>query len=124
MTKQEGLACFFLRSGLSAVFLYAAIASFLEPDSWIGYLPSFLREIISPSPLLAAFSIYEILLALWLLSGWKPFAAAILASITLSAIILQNVRLFEVVFRDVAVLSGALALAVMSFKRREDRRHG
>ena len=78
------LASFFLRIGLAVVFLYAALSSFLDPSAWIGFFPLWVQQNLPVTILLFAFSIYEILLALWLLSAWKAKEAAIVAAATLS----------------------------------------
>ena len=110
------LVSFLLRVGLAIVFLYAAVASFIEPDAWIGYLPIFLRHIFPASILLGGFSIYEILLSLWLLSGKKTLYAASLSAITLIGIIFANIGALDIIFRDFAILFSALALAALSYR--------
>jgi len=112
--KKELLISFLLRVGLALVFLYAATASFLEPDSWIGFLPGFMRDIMPAKILLSLFSIYEIVLAFWLLSGKKTFYAAILAAATMFAITVTSLGALDIVFRDVAIFFMATALAVLS----------
>ena len=93
--------------------MYAATASFIEPESWIGFLPAFARKIIPAKILLAIFSIYEILLALWLLSGKKTYKAALLSAATMFAITVTSLGALDIVFRDVAILFMALALAAL-----------
>lgn len=110
------LVSFLLRAGLAAVFLYAAVAAFIEPDAWIGYLPIFLRHIFPANLLLAGFSTYQILLSLWLLSGKRAFYAALLAALTLVGIIAANIGALDIVFRDFAILFSALALAALSYQ--------
>lgn len=110
------LISFLLRAGLAVVFLYAAVASFIEPDAWIGYLPIFLRHIFPASLLLSGFSTYQILLSLWLLSGKKTLYAASLSALTLVGIIFANVGALDVIFRDFAILFSAVALAALSYR--------
>jgi uncharacterized membrane protein YphA (DoxX/SURF4 family) len=112
MTKEK-IASLLLRIGLAIVFLYAAVASFLEPGTWIAFLPSFLTNIIPAGPLLTIFSIYEIIVAVWLMSGRKIFYAAAIASLTIVGIISSNLSFLDIVFRDFAILFAALALAVL-----------
>ena len=107
-------AQFFLRFGIALVFLYAAIASFLDPQSWMGFIPSFITNHITRAYLLSIFSIYEIILSFWLFSGKKTFYAAILSSITLVGIIISNLSQFNIIFRDVAILFAAIALAFLT----------
>lgn len=108
------LASFLLRIGLGLVFLYAALSAFLQPYSWMGYLPSWIRTASAAPFLLNVFGLYETLLALWLFSGKKTFHAASLTSITLLAIIVVNINSLDIVFRDVSILFCAAALAVLS----------
>ena len=112
------LTSFFLRVGLATVFLYAAIAAFLDPNAWIGFLPAFLRQWIPNAPLLTAFSVYELALALWLLTNWKTSLAATCAALTLAAIIITNIGAFDILFRDVAIFFAALALLTLDRQRK------
>lgn len=107
------LASLFLRIGLAFVFLYAAIESLLNPGVWAGFLPVFLTSMIPAGPLLTGFSVYEILLAGWLLWGARVRYAAILAAITLAGITFVNLAAIDTVFRDVGLIFAALALAAL-----------
>ena len=109
---------FFLRTGLALVFFYASIASFLNPDAWVGYIPQFVQQLIPPRIFLHIHSAGEVFLALWLLSNKKTFYAAILSALALFAIIIFNVGALEIVFRDVTIMFAALALAVLSYGKR------
>lgn len=113
MNKQT-LAVFFLKISLAVVFLYAAISSFIEPQNWSGYIPAFVKAIIPVSIFLMGFSIVEIALAAWLLSGKFTRAAAIISSILLFSIIVFNTSLLEILFRDIAIFFAAIALAILS----------
>jgi len=64
--------------------------------------------------LLNGFSLYEILLSLWILSGWKSFFSACLAALTLLGIIAGNITVLDIFFRDFAIFFAAIALAVGS----------
>lgn len=108
---------FLLRVGLATALLYAATASLLDPDSWIGFIPAIFRSIISGEILLALFSIYEAALALWLLSGKSAFYSALLAAATLFFITVFNLGALDIVFRDIAIIFMALALAVLEKPR-------
>lgn len=95
------------------MFLYAAVASLLAPREWIGYLPSFLTEAISGSVLLKVFSVIEIALAAWLLSGVYVRYAALACAAMLIGIVVSNFNLFAISFRDIGLTFAALALAMM-----------
>src|SRR5690348_10206747 len=99
-----------LRLSIASVFLYAAIAATLQPYNWVGYFPLFLRHTFSQTLLLGGFSMYQVVLSLWLISGWKERFAALLASITLVAIIVANVSQLDILFRDFAIFFASVAL--------------
>jgi hypothetical protein len=104
------LASLLIRIGLAAVLLYASVSSFKSPYNWIGYLPHTLTDHFSAHLLLHIFSVYEIILALWLLSGLYIKYVAVLAALSFSAIILSNFNLLSITFRDIAMVFASLAL--------------
>lgn len=106
-------ACLFTRLGIGFTFLYAAISSFLNPTSWVGFFPGFLINIFSIK-ILTVFSFYEIFLALWLFSNKKIFYAAILSALTTLGIVVFNFGAMDIVFRDVAIFFSAIALAILT----------
>lgn len=108
------LVSFILRSGLAVVFFYAAIAAFLDPNSWVGFIPSWIKTIIPGRIFLILYSIYELVLGVWLLSNKKTYYAAVLSAITMFAIIIFNIGVLDILFRDIAILLSAVALAVLA----------
>lgn len=116
--KQKTLVALLLRLSIATVFLYAAAGATLQPYNWIGFIPQFAEKIAPAALLLKAFSFYQLLLALWVLSGWKQFFSALLASATLLAIITANWGDLTVLFRDFAIFFAAIALAVNSYGKR------
>ncbi len=117
MVNNTGKSNFFLRFGIGLVFLYAAIAALLDPTSWIGFIPRFAQKIIPALTFITLFSVYQIALAFWLFSGKKTFYASILSAVTIFVIIISNLGLFDIVFRDVAIFFSCIALAFMSKKK-------
>ena len=115
--KYERLISFLLRAGIAIAFLYAAISSFLDPFAWIGFMPAWIERVVPRAALLSLFSAYEIILALWLLSGKQAYRAAALSSATLFAIIIFNVASLDILFRDVPILFAALALMALQKKQ-------
>ena len=111
---KENMPPFLLRIGLALVFLYAAIAATLDPFSWIGFFPQWLRGIFPAGFLLVGFSVYQLFLGLWLVSQYKTFYAAIFSAGTIFAIIFFNIGDLDIIFRDVAILFAALALAFLT----------
>ncbi len=111
--NRERLVSFFLRIGLAAVFIYAAVASFMDPDTWASFIPAFMGQIIPVKTLLVIFSIYELVLAALLLLDRYVLAAAIFSALTMAGILATNTAGMDVLFRDVAIMFMALALAAL-----------
>jgi hypothetical protein len=111
LTNKPSLAPLFLRLGLATVFIYAAVSSTLSPNEWVGYLPPPLIDHFSPTGLLKIFSVYELFLAAWLLSGVYVRYAGLLCAATLAGIVVSNFALFAISFRDIGLAFAGLALA-------------
>jgi len=65
--------------------------------------------------LLPAFSIFEIILALWILWGKYLFYSSLLASVSLLGIIFFNLGQMDIIFRDISILLTAVSLSVYSY---------
>ena len=102
-----------LRIGLAFTFIYAAISGFIEPESWIGWLPEFARS----NTWLNAFGVLEILIGLWLLSGWKIFWAGLISGVMFAGITVFNLGAFLITFRDVGLAAAAFALALLYYEK-------
>lgn len=103
-----------LRLGLAFVFLYASFGSFLFPQNWIWFIPDWMQKIVPAQPMLHTHAGFELVLGLWLISGRKLFYAAVIAALDLVAIMLPNINIFDTVFRDVGLLTSAIALAMLT----------
>lgn len=111
--QAERFAHIVLRIGLGFAFLYPPITAIGDPVSWMSYFPSFVRALpIDTVLLLHAFGVVEVIIALWLLSGWRIRLPAGLAAIMLVGIVVCNLNDFEVLFRDLSIAAMALALAL------------
>lgn len=108
-----------LRISIASVFLYAAVAATLQPFNWIGYIPQAVRNILPSQILLGGFSLYQLLLSMWILTGWKSLWAATFSAVTLLSIILVNSTQLDILFRDFAIFFAAVALAVGSSKEKK-----
>lgn len=108
-----------LRIGLAFAFLYPPIAAYFDPLAWIGYFPQFLLDIAGTGDIfiLHTFGAIEILIALWLLWGKYLFYPSVAAAILLTGIILFNFPQMDVLFRDVSILTMAVALAFSSYPK-------
>jgi len=101
-----------LRIGLAFAFLYPPINALTDPYAWVGYFPSFMHGYVSDLTLLHAFGVLEIVIALWILWGRYLVWPTTLAAVLLISIVSFNTANFQVVFRDLAIASIALFLAV------------
>jgi uncharacterized membrane protein YphA (DoxX/SURF4 family) len=117
MTR-ERLVDLILRIGLAFAFLYPPLDAVADPYSWIGYFPSFMRGYVPDMTLLHSFGAVEIVIALWILSGRKIFYPSVLAMLMLLAIVTFDFADFELLFRDVAIASIAVALMVSHWPSR------
>ena len=115
--SQTWLIRLLLRLSIASVFLYAAVASTLQPYNWIGFIPQVFYGFAPPQILLIGFSLFQLTLALWILSGWKAFFSSVLASVTLLGIITANFKDVDILFRDFAIFFAAIALAAISFHK-------
>ena len=119
---KERCASLLLRCGLSFAFLYAAIAAFFDPFSWIGFFPSFAHSIIpNDILLLSLFGCMESALALWLLLGKRLFLPSVFAALLLFGIVAFNWKSMDILFRDVSLGFMALALCVESYHKKSPR---
>ncbi len=115
--QYKNLVSVLLRLCLATVFSYAAISSFISPNEWVGYLPPMLTNLVDPKLLLHIFSVYELALVVWLLSGVYIRYAALLCALTLGGIVVSNFGLFAISFRDIGLTLAALALAAEDFRK-------
>ena len=113
----SNLASFTLRVALAVPFLFAAIDATLQPEAWVGFIPLFLRNIFPETLLLSAHALLDFTLAVWLLSGWRTKEAAIFSGLNLFTIIVVNITVLEIVFRDIGLLLAAIALGVLQYKK-------
>ena len=118
--KNKLLLSFLLRSGLAIVFLFAAVDATLNPTSWVGFIPLWVQAIVPGAMLLPAFSLFEALLALMLLSGRALNLTAGISSATLFFIVIINLGALDILFRDIAILFMSLALMVFARDTQDD----
>jgi uncharacterized membrane protein YphA (DoxX/SURF4 family) len=111
--NKERVADLVLRVGLAFAFLYPPFSALMDPGSWVGYFPRFMRGIVPDPVLLHGFGLLEAAIAVWILSGKKIFIPSVLAAVILCAIVFFDSNDFEVVFRDLSIACIAVALAVV-----------
>lgn len=113
-------ASFFLSLGLAFSFIYAAIDSFVNPSNWVGFVPQFVSAILSKELFLILFSVVELILGLWLISGFRRFYAAVVSTVVLIALTIPNLALISVIFRDISLILMAIGLAVLEYRKNEN----
>jgi hypothetical protein len=109
---------YLLRAAVAFAFLYPPLNALSAPYNWIGYFPAFTRGFVEDTTLLHAFGVVEVVLALWILSGWRIFYPAVGAALALAAIVALNGSEFPVLFRDIPIALAALALALLHLPER------
>ena len=104
---------YFLRIGLAFAFLYPPYSALMEPSSWIGFFPQFMRDIAgNDTVLLHLFGAVEVIIALWLLFGKNIFIPSSIAALMLLGIVVFNWGAMEILFRDLSIFAMAVALAI------------
>ncbi len=109
-----------LRLSLAFAFLYPPISAWFDPLSWVGYIPAF-AYIFWPWShfvFLHLFGVVEIILALWVLSGWKIVLPAAVMGLLILVIVVTNLSEMEVVFRDLSIAGLAFALTIRHWPQR------
>ena len=114
---KDVFASFLLRAGLAIILLYAGFSALLNPLAWVAFMPGWLIVIVSPNFFLPTFAVFQILLALWLLSNKFILEAALVTSLILLAIIIFNLAALDIVFRDLTILFACFALLALHYKK-------
>ncbi len=103
-----------LRLGLAFAFIYPAISAFIEPNNWIGFIPIFIRNLVSAEIFLMVYSIAELIIGVGILLSKNPFYYAVSGAFVLGAIVILNIGSFDLVFRDVSIIGMAVALVMLN----------
>lgn len=109
-SNNPAVASMIIRVGLAAVFLYAAIDAFKEPNAWISFIPAFSTKFIAAKTALDLISVFQIGVAIWLVTGKYLTYAALTAIGLLAGIMVFNPETFLVTFRDIGLIAAAAAL--------------
>lgn len=109
-SNNPAVASMIIRVGLAAVFLYAAIDAFKEPNAWISFIPAFSTKFIAAKTALDLISVFQIGVAIWLVTGKYLTYTALTAIGLLAGIMVFNPETFLVTFRDIGLIAAAAAL--------------
>lgn len=117
MNNNNNLAKWLLRVGLAFVFVYATVEIHVNPQNFLKYVPVCVLNIVPLDLFLPAFAVIELALAFWLLSGWKGQYPSLLSVLMIAGIVIFNMEHFQVLFRNVAIGFGGLALVVLEMTK-------
>lgn len=110
-------ASWLLRIGLAFVFAYASIEIYVNPQNFLKYTPTFIFDLVPVQTFLFIFGALELLLSIWILTKWKSEYAAVISVMLMLGIILFNMEHFQILFRNVAIAFGGLALLSLETKK-------
>ena len=105
-----------LRIGLASVYGYVTVESRLNPGDFVKYIPSFIQHSIPTHILFLLLAGFELVLTLWLLSGRHDEYADVISFLFMGLVIVFNLSLFSVLFRDIAIALSSLALAALDYR--------
>lgn len=121
--RKSTVAKWCLRLGLAFVFIYASVEIFISPERFLKYVPELMRTAIPADIFLPVFGVSELVLAAWLISGWKGAYPSMLSALMMVAIVACNMEHFQILFRNVAIGFGALALVFLEYTNSDERRY-
>ena len=114
-----------LRVGIAITFLWIGVLILQDPVSWGGFIKPWMRELlilpVEQTMILNGWfdiAIGALLLARW--NKWMTFIGAKLASLHMVTV-LAVAGIDPVTVRDIAILSGSLALMSWSYPKRVER---
>jgi uncharacterized membrane protein YphA (DoxX/SURF4 family) len=99
-----------LRIGLAAVFIYATVDAFREPEAWVSFVPHFTTNFVDAKIALDIISVLELVVAAGLLIGKYLRIWALISTALLGGIVIFNLNARLITFRDIGLVFMALAL--------------
>lgn len=114
----NNIAKWLLRIGLAFVFVYATVEIHINPQNFLKYVPGCVLDIVPLDLFLPAFAVIELALALWILTGWKGQYSSFLSVLMIAGIVACNMEHFQVLFRNVAIGFGGLALTALEVTKK------
>lgn len=109
-TYNPAIASALVRVGLAAVFIYAGLDAFKEPNAWISYIPEFSNKFIEPKTALDIISVIQLVLAVVLVTGRYVKYCALVSIGFLAGLLIFNLDTFLITFRDIGLITAAAAL--------------
>ena len=109
-----------LRIGLGFTFIYAGVYSFLDPTSWIGFIPLWIANIIDAEILISIHAVIQLVLGLALLTGFLLPLISFISFFDILAILLFY-GIDAITFRDSGLLMATLGLFLLAIERKEQK---
>ena len=100
-----------LRIGISLVFIWFGVSQLINPGNFLGYVPGWSLNIMSPLLTIMLNSIYEIIFGILMLLGLFTRLSALLLSIKLLIIILPT-GYNDIAVRDFGLLISAVSVVL------------
>ena len=119
---KNNMALWLLRAGLAFVFLYASVEIYIHPDNFLKYVPEMVTSVIPMDIFLHVFGVVEVALGVWLLTGWKGQYPSMISALMMAGIVVFNMEYFPVLFRNVAIGFGSLALVLLESEKEEQNK--
>lgn len=107
-----------LRIGLAVVFMWFGVHKFINPVYWIdAWVPQSVEALIiamgmSPRNFIFLNGIFEVLVAVSLLSGYFIRIFSTVALVFLASVVAVHITVWEIVVRDIGLIGGLLALVL------------
>lgn len=116
-----------LRLGLGLMYLYSGYDFLYNPQHWYGFVPKWfsqsVTQIVSIESYLRFQGVVELAMGLLLLTWFSGRIGVIIASSVAAlemALILLFVGIDLITFRDIGLLGAALALLIITLKKKEE----
>lgn len=112
-----------LRIGLAVVFMWFGVDKFISPVAWQGWIPQGMESVLSGVGMSAQNfiflnGIFEVLVAISLLSGYFIRIFASVAAVFLAIVVAVHIAgPTEIVVRDIGLVGGLLALVLWPERR-------
>ncbi|MFN7088626.1 MAG: DoxX family membrane protein [Candidatus Paceibacteria bacterium] len=110
-----------LRIGLGISFIYPGVSMLRQPDSWIGWIPPFLIDLLQfdPKILLYFVAFFDVILGAAFLAGIFLKVTSLLGALHLLGILVfSGAASYIIIFRDIGLLFSSLALFFLTEHKR------
>ena len=114
--NKEKIINFLFRASIAFAFLWPALSAHIRPENWLGYFPAFILDSGIPESLvLWGFTLFHLIIVIWMITGRFIFIPSIVAVVFLTAVVVMNLSQMDVLFRDISLALVAIALAIQSY---------